>query len=52
MEDKTVKEVYESMTEEQKLLVTFIVKKAIEEKEARIAYLEAYILIHELTKED
>ena len=51
MEDKTVKDVWNEFTEEQKTLVKFMVKKAIEEKEARIAYLELYILIHELTKE-
>ena len=52
MEDKTVNDVWNEFTEDQKTLVKFMVKKAIEEKEARIAYLELYILIHELTKED
>lgn len=52
MEDKTVKDVWDEFTEEQKTLVEFMIKKAIEEKEARIAHLELYILIHELAKEE
>lgn len=52
MDDKAVKDVWNEFTEDQKTLVKFIVKKAIEEKEARIAFLELYILLHELAKED
>lgn len=52
MKDKLVKDVWNEFTEDQKTLVKFMVKKAIEEKEARIAYLEAYIFVHELAKED
>lgn len=52
MEDKRVKDVWDEFTEDQKTLIKFIVHKAIEEKEARIAHLELYILIHELAKED
>lgn len=52
MEDKTVNDAWNEFTEDQKTFVKFMVKKAIEEKEARIAYLELYILIHGLSKGD